>query len=1276
MSSFKRTGRKGLSVLLALGILLSAIVAMQWPASAAPGDIKVYIDLEGYNLGQGYYIEPVQLELTLGSTAADALLALFAQESIMADIPDYGEWGLYLSAIKDLDDGTVDIPSYITGVPGFELHGLGNPDDWLGDGDYTSMSGWMYTVNHTFGTGMSSQVLKEGDVLRWQFSVWGYGLDLGVDNGFGYGDPYYEHADKSYLIRLLFAAGANQANINAALDVVIDPLASEAEVAAAEDALLGDAGIALASCNKLTAPTEATVSVVLQPGYYQYNTQLPITARGNGGGTKTWYYGTLAAANTMWRAEIPGKVTQSGWGLSAAGVTADFTNADDPKNPATNNLANRESGSMLLNINASNFLQLPDPGDTYRLYAMRAWEIINSDTINKEITPDFTYEFLENDDVVELVPDDDLWLNYRSTITALQEGTAILEITYDAIDVGGAGHVGRYGATNPQRKGLAVITVGDIAAGDVLVQRPWNAAATGWDSESDTWYFVGGSEEIVIEPTAANVTSVQAWNPDAQGDWADVTDNKLTLYPGNNIVKVTVLGGLSYYKVIRGNTIQIQAVSAIGDRPLMVGDQVRLLWGGDIPAYPIPKLSGIYNPGNYTLYSAWDDTITITQDMVDRGILYANGTSIWPNSTDDNTGSSGYREILTTNNAFSAAAGRHRVQAALGANATSPNAGVNGTYPNDTKYYNVIPSVHLTDYFPADPVDITVTMQLDNDGFYIARQEITVEPDLSETYGFVDEYNGGAVTAVDAFIAAHIAIFGDEDIEDYITVSSGSYLYAFAENGWFSCSVNGEYPGDGVFVYDSWTGTDQQWGYALGETLIADGDDVFFYGTQDSMGIDYVTWFEQDGEKVEAITAEAGEDIDLALMGFMGWYFASSPADQAALTEEVYDADIVLVEIVETPGLRSATFEAITETDDYGEFTLNFDEPGAYIVSAVEGWFDYPFMSPWLEITVTQSLAAAKHAKIALIEAVDDALTEANYTPQSWAALQAAIAQAIADVNAATTIAEVDAVALPTTSGLVTKTTSPGTATSLAAAKAAKIAAINAVTNGLKEADYTPGSWAALQAAITQAIAAVNAATTVAAVNAVALPSTGILVPIAGDLAAAKAAKIAAINAVTNGLNEADYTPESWAALQSAITQAIAGVNAAETVAAVNAVGVPATAGLVTKEAELDSAKAAKIAEINALIDGLNAADYTPESWALLQAAIAQAIADVTAATAVAGVSTIALPTKDGLVKAKLTCLQKWETKLPKWLSWIPPLWDWSEWVIMIVFFGWIWWLF
>ena len=77
-------------------------------------------------------------------------------------------------------------------------------------------------------------------------------------------------------------------------------------------------------------------------------------------------------------------------------------------------------------------------------------------------------------------------------------------------------------------------------------------------------------------------------------------------------------------------------------------------------------------------------------------------------------------------------------------------------------------------------------------------------------------------------------------------------------------------------------------------------------------------------------------------------------------------------------------------------------------------------------------------------------------------------------------------------------------------------------------------------------------------------------------LIAAKTGKIAAINAVTKDLNSNDYTAESWQALQTAMTNAIAQVHAATTIEAVNTVAVPTVARLVTKQEQARRDKATR----------------------------------------------------------------------------------------------------
>ncbi|MDR2525670.1 MAG: hypothetical protein LBC83_05765 [Oscillospiraceae bacterium] len=56
-------------------------------------------------------------------------------------------------------------------------------------------------------------------------------------------------------------------------------------------------------------------------------------------------------------------------------------------------------------------------------------------------------------------------------------------------------------------------------------------------------------------------------------------------------------------------------------------------------------------------------------------------------------------------------------------------------------------------------------------------------------------------------------------------------------------------------------------------------------------------------------------------------------------------------------------------------------------------------------------------------------------------------------------------------------------------------------------------------------------------------------------------------------------------------------------------------------------------------------------------------------------VVTVAEPAPAPVQEPAPTALQKWEALLPSWLSGIPALADWFEWVIVVLFFGWIWYL-
>ncbi len=360
---------------------------------------------------------------------------------------------------------------------------------------------------------------------------------------------------------------------------------------------------------------------------------------------------------------------------------------------------------------------------------------------------------------------------------------------------------------------------------------------------------------------------------------------------------------------------------------------------------------------------------------------------------------------------------------------------------------------------PGEPIDVTVRFQKDATGFVVAKQNVELETDLSERYGYVDAYRGGEATALDALVRAHIAVYGDEpaNVQSNLTVTSQGYVTRVmgVSTSNFSYYVNGKMPGDGVFVADPYMGGTSQTGYAVSQALLEDKDNTSFVVLQDDWTMDTFGWFEAAGERTEQVSVTAGENLDLTLKGYMNWYGLSDPEWQASNTAAVEGASVVLVAVNGGAGTFGSS---MATTNAEGQATVSFTEPGTYVVSAtISGW--PPLISPWLTVTVTVPPAD----KAALNEAIATAQgkQEADYTPASWQALETALAaaQAVADDPDATQaqVDEATANLNAAIDGLVLK-----------ADKAALNEAI-ATAQGKQQADYTPASWQALETALAAA---------------------------------------------------------------------------------------------------------------------------------------------------------------------------------------------------------------
>lgn len=171
----------------------------------------VTMTVERITIGQGYLVSPVQVEIQNGDTVDTVFKRVMDAKGFKYD--DNG----YLASIENADTGKINIPAEISAMPDTTVWGNPNPvkaptntandgnsyaNKGLGSSSYHTMAGWMFTINNVFSNeGAASTPVKDGDVIRWQFSVYGYGADIGSDTESYTGIKKVTFANKDELIK-------------------------------------------------------------------------------------------------------------------------------------------------------------------------------------------------------------------------------------------------------------------------------------------------------------------------------------------------------------------------------------------------------------------------------------------------------------------------------------------------------------------------------------------------------------------------------------------------------------------------------------------------------------------------------------------------------------------------------------------------------------------------------------------------------------------------------------------------------------------------------------------------------------------------------------------------------------------------------------------------------------------------------------------------------------------------------------------------------------------
>lgn len=180
---------------------------------------KVVLSVEKFTIGQGFVVEPVEVSFKGETTIADIFTEVMNEKKIEF-VNGSTNGTFYLSSIKNADNGTVNIPSAISDMEPYNQYWIsedtfvypptndsndGNEDfPNLGEFAYCNMAGWMFTRNGELSSDYASaEKVSDGDVIRFQFTVYGYGADLGI----GYGIPAnLEIPEKEDLIAALAKA--------------------------------------------------------------------------------------------------------------------------------------------------------------------------------------------------------------------------------------------------------------------------------------------------------------------------------------------------------------------------------------------------------------------------------------------------------------------------------------------------------------------------------------------------------------------------------------------------------------------------------------------------------------------------------------------------------------------------------------------------------------------------------------------------------------------------------------------------------------------------------------------------------------------------------------------------------------------------------------------------------------------------------------------------------------------------------------------------------------
>ncbi|MBQ7255206.1 MAG: S-layer homology domain-containing protein [Oscillospiraceae bacterium] len=266
------------------------------------------------------------------------------------------------------------------------------------------------------------------------------------------------------------------------------------------------------------------------------------------------------------------------------------------------------TGDVYLNINPQGWLQMAK-GDTHQMINLRRWEIVDNVTANNFVEPDYHYTVI---DETGKTSSGVVTVSDSGVVTAVGEGTAIVLVTYDALNAPKAAGGPLFGAIWPENTGVFVVTVGESGSFEtgMTINEGQNDAMSklsgdAIDAEHDVIYYVGETGAYTFTPAVSHYL-VSVANPTV-GDKLTFTGFKsvspnadgtvtVPLTEGRNIVKLEQ-GGKTAYQVITAKPV---SVTVNGGDPVHPGDKLKIEF--DRLYHPANKIAGVYNMNAVALY--------------------------------------------------------------------------------------------------------------------------------------------------------------------------------------------------------------------------------------------------------------------------------------------------------------------------------------------------------------------------------------------------------------------------------------------------------------------------------------------------------------------------------------------------------------------------------------------------------------------------------------------------------------------------------------------------